>query len=110
MKMRCSVLLTILVTALTATAAGAVTITNKDGEQRRIVVLGTGDKLERAIKPGETIKDLCPRGCVVRIDDRPEWTFRLERGIVVAIEGGEVYYEDATPPVPDVGPPPKKGR
>ena len=67
---------------LFASAAQALTITNKDSEEHRLQVT-EGDEEpvshEVSLPSGQTLEDLCPEGCVIA----------LQNGVQESFEGGE---------------------
>jgi hypothetical protein len=46
-----------------------------------------------ATRPGETIRDFCAEGCVVRIDEDEARDFLIEGNERLSIEGGLVYFD-----------------
>lgn len=61
-----------------APQAGAVTLTNQDGQSYLMeIVLGEGSATveELNIESGESITDLCSDGCAIRLDNGEELEF-----------------------------------
>ncbi|QRM55817.1 hypothetical protein [Sinorhizobium sp. BG8] len=63
---------------LAAVPALAATITNKDSEERLLVIVEGGNRVEVALEPGET-EEVCERGCFVT----------LPSGDRIGLDGGE---------------------
>jgi hypothetical protein len=89
---------------LSATAAHAVSITNRDERDYRVTVIEGEAKADHVLKPSQTLTDICLKGCTIRINDSADDEYRLAASDVVAIEDGTVYYEgpdaSAGPPAP----------
>ena len=77
--------------------AAALTITNREAVEARLTIITGALRDSHAIAPGRVLKDVCPRGCIVRLADQSEW--ELSGTEVVSLEGSVVYYdgEEADP-------------
>jgi hypothetical protein len=100
--------LTFLAAALLAiTPAQAATVTNRDAKEYKLTIL-EGDKAQHhVLKPSAVLPDLCPKGCIVRLNDSENDEYELEGTEIVSIEDGYLYYDvpDAVPgPAPGQGP------
>ena len=94
-----------------STSAGAVSVTNRDDRDHKITIIEGEAKTEHTLKAAEVKEGLCPKGCVLRLNDNDDEEYELEFKDVVSIEDGYLYYEDgdATPAPPGGGKePPKK--
>lgn len=92
-----------------AAAQAAVTITNRDDQDHTIMIIEGEKKTEHVLKPSQSLKDVCEKGCFLRIDDDDEDDpYQLQPGVAVSIEDGVLYYEPdpATPAQPGT---PKQG-
>ena len=78
--------------ALVHTAVAA-TLTNADRNDRTISIIKGAELRTETMKSSALIKDLCPDGCIVRIDGDPERDFILEGRERVTIENGLLYYD-----------------
>ena len=92
---------------LASTGAEAATVTNRDAKEYKLTVL-EGDKAQHhVLKPSAVLPDLCPKGCIVRLNDSENDEYELEGTEIVSIEDGYLYYDvpDAVPgPAPGQGP------
>ena len=80
----------------------AATITNRDAKDYKLTVL-EGDKAQHhTLKPSGILQDVCPKGCIVRLNDSENDEYELEGTEIVSIEDGYLYYDvlDATPGAP----------
>lgn len=85
-------------------AAEAATITNRDDREHKISILSGAASEARVLKPGDVARDVCPKGCIVRLGDTREGDYEIEGGDVVVIEDGAIYYESAGGPPPLLAP------
>ncbi len=76
-----------------ASFAQASTMVNADRVTRNILIITGTSRTPQALQPGATVKDVCPQGCVVRIDEDANRDFVLEGNERVTIEGGLLYYD-----------------
>jgi hypothetical protein len=84
---------------LAAPPAQAATVTNRDAKEYKLTVL-EGDKAQHLmLKPSGVLQDVCPKGCIVRLNDSENDEYELEGTEIVSIEDGYLYYD-----VPDVAP------
>lgn len=83
----------------TSSAAPAATVTNRDAKDYKLTLL-EGDKAQHmTLKPSAVLQDICPKGCIVRLNDSENDEYELEGTEIVSIEDGYLYYD-----VPDAGP------
>ena len=105
-KSACAGLCLLATTSFCATTASAAPVTNRDTKEYKLTVL-EGDKAQHhALKPSSVLQDVCPKGCIVRLNDSENDEYELEGTEIVSIEDGYLYYDvpDAVP-----GPPPAGG-
>ena len=76
-----------------AGATQASTMVNADRVARNILVIEGNSRTPQKLEPGATIKEVCPTGCIVRIDEDANRDFVLEGKERVTIEGGLLYYD-----------------
>ena len=80
-------------------ATQAATVTNRDAKDYKLTLL-EGDKSQNlTLKPSAVLQDVCPKGCIVRLNDSENDEYELEGTEIVSIEDGYLYYD-----VPDAGP------
>ena len=71
--------------------AAALTITNRDAAEARLTIIAGALRDTHTLAPGAVLKDVCVRGCIVRLADQSEW--ELSGSEVISLEGGVVYYD-----------------
>ena len=98
-----------IVALLWASAAGAVSVSNRDGKEYKLTVIEGDASQDFVLKPSEMIEGICEKGCVIRLNDSENDEYELEGPEVVSIEEGYLYYdeaeESAEPPSGSAGPP-----
>jgi hypothetical protein len=95
----------IVVTTLSVSAAVAQTptasITNRDDRDHKITIVEGEVTKDHVLKPNDTLKDVCAKGCIIRLNDSDDDEYQLEPTDVVSIEDGFLYYDtneaDAAP-------------
>lgn len=78
--------------------AAATTLINADRNDRTISVIEGESRKTQTLKQGAVIENLCPDGCIVRIDGDPARDFILEGRERVTIENGLLYYDGEISP------------
>jgi hypothetical protein len=76
-----------------ATAAHAVSITNRDERDHRVTVIEGEAAAEHVLKPSQTVTGICLKGCTIRMNNSEDDEYRLTANDVVSIEDGTVYYD-----------------
>jgi len=84
--------------ALTASAAGAVSVTNRDDREVKLTVIEGDAKKDHVLKPSEELKEVCLKGCIIRLNDSESDEYELEGTEVVSIEEGYLYYDGPDTP------------
>lgn len=112
-RLAAAVLIATLAGSVHGVAQGkAATITNRDAREYRLSIEADAVTDDRILKPNEALKDICPKGCVVRLDGDAADRYELEGSDVVSVEDGFVYYDgpddNAPQAAPGVVPPPAK--
>ena len=92
---------------LSSTAVGAVSVTNRDDRDHKITIIEGETKVEHVLKATEVKEGLCPKGCVLRLNDNDDEEYELDAKDVVTIEDGYLYYEDDAAPGGGKEPPKK---
>ncbi|KAB2851659.1 MAG: hypothetical protein F9K44_00805 [Hyphomicrobiaceae bacterium] len=86
--------------------AEAASITNRDAKDYKVTIIEIGKApVDHVLKKDAQLKDVCIKGCIVRLNDSENDEYELEGTEIVSIEEGYLYYD-----VPDVVPEaPKEG-
>lgn len=88
-------------------AAHAASITNRDERDHKVTIKVEGESArEQVLKSNGVLSDICPKGCVIRLNDKEADEYELEGPDVVSIEDGLLYYdgpEAPTEPAPEAG-------
>jgi hypothetical protein len=85
-------LLIVLPLILGPTAASAISLTNHDTADRKLIVIEGDTQNERVIKAGEKL-DLCDKSCVIRLPDGEDYEF--DGPEVVSLQDGLLYLTNA---------------
>ena len=94
---------------LGVTAAHGASISNRDEREYTVTIIEGEAKADHALKPSQTLSDVCLKGCTIRVNGNADDEYRLTGGDVVSIEDGTVYYD--TPETPeDPASPATKGK
>jgi hypothetical protein len=90
---------------LEAGAASALTIGNKDDRDHKVTIVEGTRSTDHVLKPNAQVANVCPKGCIVRLNDSEDHEYELEGDEVVSIEDGELYEDGpeapAAPPASD---------
>jgi hypothetical protein len=78
-------------------ALGA-SISNRDERDYTVTIIEGEAKADHALKPAQTLSDVCLKGCTMRLNGSEEDTYLLTGGDAVAIEDGTVFYDQAETP------------
>jgi hypothetical protein len=81
-------------------AALGASISNRDERDYTVTIIEGEAKADHALKPAQTLSDVCLKGCTLRLNGSEEDTYLLAGGDVVVIEDGTVFYDqpETTPP------------
>ena len=85
-------------------SAYASAITNRDGKDYKVSVIEGNAAADHVLRPSASLKGVCNKGCVIRLNDNAKDEYELQGSDVVSIEDGYLYYDG--PPasaVPKVG-------
>ena len=83
-----------LALVFTASAAQALTISNRDARSYKLQITEGTESNSVEIKPQEELRDLCKQACQIVIEGDPE-AYELEVADVVQVEEGQLYVADA---------------
>jgi hypothetical protein len=73
--------------------AFASSITNRDNTDQKVSVIEGNAAADHVLRPSATLKGICSRGCVIRLNDSRKDEYELKGSEVVSIEGGYLYYD-----------------
>lgn len=76
-----------------SSAAGAVSITNRDDHDQKITIVEGAQSKDQVLKPQGVVEGICSKGCVVRLNDSEDDEYELEGNEIVSIEDGYLYYD-----------------
>jgi hypothetical protein len=84
--------------ALWPVSVFAITLTNRDTTDQKLVVIEGDKQSERTVKAGEKI-ELCPKSCVIRMPDGEDYEFDGQE--LVSLEEGLLFLDDPDSPAPN---------
>lgn len=90
---------------LSASAAHAASITNRDERDHAVTIMEGEAKADHVLKPSRTLSGVCLKGCVIRVDHSEDDEYRLSGGDAVSIEDGTVFYDTPDASVAPASPP-----
>ncbi len=76
--------------AVAPLAASAISLTNRDTADRKLIVIEGDAQRERVIKAGEKL-DLCEKACVIRLPDGEDYEF--DGPEIVSLEEGLLFLD-----------------
>jgi hypothetical protein len=88
-----------VVLLLSTTEIAAVSLTNHDERDHKVSVIEGDTKADHVLKPSMALEGICPKGCVIRLDDNEDDEYQLEGADVVSIEDGFLYYDRSDVPL-----------
>ena len=82
-----------MIALLAALPAGAqaVTLTNRDTTDQKLIIIEGDKQSEQTIKPGERL-ELCPESCVIRLPDGEDYEF--DGAEIVSLEEGLLFLDN----------------
>lgn len=84
----------VLLLVLHVGAVHSASITNRDERDHKVAIIEEGERArEQVLKPSSVLSDICPKGCIVRLNDDETDEYELEGPDVVSIEEGSLYYD-----------------
>ena len=92
-----------------STALGA-SISNRDERDYTVTIIEGEAKADHALKPSQTLSDVCLKGCTIRVNGRADDEYRLTAGDAVSIEDGTVFYNAPDEQQADPTSPATKGK
>lgn len=99
-----------LVTLAVAGVAGggggpvaAQVLVNRDAASHTVTVMVKRERRQETLEAGATLRDFCPDGCVIRIDEDDARDFIVEGDEQLSIEEGLVYFDGELKAAPEGG-------
>ena len=74
-------------------AAYASSLTNRDDKDYKVDVIEGKSTETSVLKPSAALQGICPKGCVIRLNDDVNNEYELSGSEDVSIEGGYLYYD-----------------
>jgi transcription elongation GreA/GreB family factor len=97
---------------LMTSAASAATVTNRDANEVKIILIEGDVRQEKLLSPGKVLDGVCQKGCIVRFNDSGNDEYELSGSDAVSVEEGFLYYDnpvgDGAPQDGSAGTPVKK--
>jgi hypothetical protein len=90
MRLICRLLVLALL-SLWPAASFAITLTNRDATDQKLVVIEGDKQSETVIKAGEKLQ-LCQKSCVIRLPDGEDYEF--DGGEIVSLEEGLLFLDN----------------
>ena len=88
--------------AFGAEAAAEVSLTNRDDRDYQITIVEGTNSQDHTLAPAAVLEGICPKGCVIRLNDNEDDEYELEGNEVVSIEEGYLYYDGPDAPAEPV--------
>lgn len=73
------------------TGSFAITLTNRDTTDQKLIIIEGDKQNERVIKVGEKL-ELCEKSCVIRLPDGEDYEF--DGGEIVSLEEGLLFLDN----------------
>ena len=90
---RTLMLMAALIAPPLVTSAPAATITNVDTTSHAIKIAGDDPDNKRTLGPGRQLEDICPDGCILRMNGSKDHDYIIEGHELLSVEGGTLYYD-----------------
>lgn len=90
--------------SVSATEADALTLRNADQKPYSVTVTENGDPKKVEIKPEQSLTNICPKGCVVALENGEQYEF--EGTETVSIEDGAIFLDEGEDEEDSTEPPP----
>ncbi|MFZ1103892.1 MAG: hypothetical protein WAN86_13795 [Hyphomicrobiaceae bacterium] len=79
-------------------AALGASISNRDERDYTVTIIEGEAKADHALKPAQTLSDVCLKGCTMRLNGSEDDAYLLAGNDAVSIEDGTVFYDQAETP------------
>jgi hypothetical protein len=83
---------------LGVSVAHGASISNRDERDYTVTIIEGEAKADHALKPSQTLSDVCLKGCTMRVNGSEEDTYLLAGSDAVSIEDGTVFYDQPEAP------------
>ncbi|MCL4767788.1 MAG: hypothetical protein KJZ80_16295 [Hyphomicrobiaceae bacterium] len=94
--------LSVAAAAFGAEAAAAVSLTNRDERDHKVTIVEGQSSQDHTLAPSAVLEGICPKGCVIRLNDSESDEYELEGNEIVSIEEGYLYYDGPDAPADPV--------
>jgi translation initiation factor 1 (eIF-1/SUI1) len=74
-------------------SAYASSVTNRDDQDHTVTVIEGHKTQDHVLKPTASLKGICQKGCVVRLNGSENDEYELQGSDIVSIEDGYLYYD-----------------
>jgi hypothetical protein len=78
---------------LMTSAAQAATVTNRDHQGIRVLIIEDTVRQDKVLSSGKVIDGVCQKGCIIRLNDSDDTEYELEGSERVSVEEGFLYYD-----------------
>lgn len=78
---------------LMTSAAHAATVTNRDHQGIRVLIIEDTVRQDKVLSSGKVIDGVCQKGCIIRLNDSDDTEYELEGSERVSVEEGFLYYD-----------------
>jgi hypothetical protein len=102
--MRATPAMAVIGIVLSVTAAHGASISNRDERDYMVTIIEGEAKAEHALKPAQTLSEVCLKGCIIRVNGSEDDAYRLTGGDAVSIEDGTVFYDAPDAPTNPASP------
>ncbi len=85
-----------LLPVFSSLAADAATLANRDDKDHKVTIVEGETKSDQMLQPQQIMDKICPKSCVVRLNDSEDDEYQIEPDDMVSIEDGYLYHD--TPP------------
>jgi hypothetical protein len=94
-----SIMTMLMATAMATSASAAASVTNRDEKDHKVTIIEGEKKNNFTLKPTQALENICPQGCILRLNDSDDDEYQIEATDIVSIEDGYLYYDnqDAEP-------------
>lgn len=75
-------------------AFATVSVTNRDEKDHKITIIEGEKKQDYTLKSNQALENICPQGCVLRLNDNEDDDYQLEPNDIVSIEDGALFYDN----------------
>lgn len=92
------------VSAAHVSVAHGASISNRDERDYTVTIIEGEAKADHALKPSQTLSDVCLKGCTMRLNGSEDDDYLLAGSDAVSIEDGTVFYDQPEVPADAAAP------